>query len=116
MPGDPCLQERRTPGRRGNLDLVEDRIVFRESPLRRHQIEAVRPFNQAKSDAKNPIRVVEGPGRLRYVMQGNHRVYGAQEDGLTQVEVLLYTEDEWEELMGLPFVPGEGTEDPEVEL
>jgi hypothetical protein len=36
-------------------------------------------------------------------MQGNHRVRGAQWDGLRSIGIILYTPDEWEAFIGWPF-------------
>jgi hypothetical protein len=78
-------------------------------------IDATRPFNQARSDARDPIRVVVTPTGERYIMQGNHRVYGAQEDSLASIGVIIYTPAEWEQHQGisLPFVPS-GTNNPTI--
>jgi hypothetical protein len=47
------------------------------------------------------------------IMQGNHRVYGAQEDGLTNVVGLIYLPEQWEAFTEMPFQPG-GTQRPQV--
>jgi hypothetical protein len=47
-------------------------------------------------------------------MQGNHRVYGAQLDGVDIVEALLYTPKQWEAFVGFPFIPG-GTNNPSIQ-
>lgn len=42
----------------------------------------VKPFNQALSDAKQPIKVVIDKNGNKHVMNGNHRIQGAAEDGI----------------------------------
>jgi len=102
------------PGVRGTIDPVRDDVIFREPILSRARIDATRPFNQVKSDAGGQsIRVVIGPGFEKTIMQGNHRVYGAQLDAVDIVEALLYTPEEWEAFVGFPFFPG-GTNNPSV--
>jgi len=103
------------PGVRGAIDPVRDNIVFREPVLSKARIDATRPFNQALSDGGGqPIRVVIGVGGDKTIMQGNHRVYGAQVDVLDIVEVLLYSPEQWEALVGFPFQPG-GTNNPAIQ-
>jgi hypothetical protein len=102
------------PGVRGTLNPAKDNILFREAKLFRRRLNKVRPFNQALSDSGGqPIRVVVGPSGEKYIMQGNHRVWGAQIDGLQAVEALIYTPDQWEALTGSPFVP-RGTNNPAI--
>jgi hypothetical protein len=80
-------------------------IVFREDPLYRSKIDAVRPFDQRLSDCGgHPIRIVQ-QHQWMYIMQGNHRLYGAREDGLRLVEVLLYDPDTWFVSFGVRFRP-----------
>ena len=99
------------PGVPGTFDPAHDTIIFRELRLDAQRVAHCRPFDQAKSDASQPIRVVVTAAGERVIMQGNHRVYGAQEDGLTSVGGLLYTPEQWEALTGMPFRPG-GTQRP----
>ena len=102
------------PGMRGNINPMKDRIVFREYSLSRERIEGVSPFSQALSDAGGqPIRVVVTPSGERSIMQGNHRVYGAQEQGLQSIEGIIYTPEQWESLAGSPFVL-RGTNNPKI--
>lgn len=103
-------------GTRGTLNPQSERIIYREGatearPMSGAKIDSYKPFDQALSD-KQPIRVVRYNGE-DYIMEGNHRVYGAAEDGLTQIEVIFYTPEEWEQAMGMPFVP-RGTNNPHV--
>ncbi len=56
-----------------------------------------RPDHVAAAEVRNAAvsgRWVEG----RF-MQGNHRVWAAQADGLRHVEGILYTTDEWLQLI-----------------
>ncbi len=79
------------------------------------RVDAVRPFDQALSDGGGqPIRVVATNGEA-HVMQGNHRVFGAQQDGVTRVGALFYTPEQWADFTGLPFLPG-GTDTPAVSI
>ena len=86
--------------------------MFREDPLSRNLIERLSPFDQTKSDAEQPIRIVEASGLL-YVMQGNHRIMAAREDKLPDVKALLYTESAWESLTESAFMP-RGTNNPRI--
>ncbi len=101
------------PGVRGTIDPVGDDIIFREYRLDGRKIDACKPFDQAQSDAHQPIRIIVDHDAKKYVMQGNHRVAGAQEDGLRSIGVLLYTPEQWEAFTGLPFLPG-GTNNPYI--
>jgi hypothetical protein len=101
------------PGVRGTIDPTADTVVFREPVLSGPRIDAAKPFDQAKSDGGGqPIRVVTHGG-LQYIMQGNHRTYAAQEEGLRAVGCLLYTPEQWQEFTGMPFVP-RGTNNPGI--
>jgi hypothetical protein len=103
------------PGVRGTIDPSRDDILFREPILSTARINATRPFNQALSDAGGqPIRVVVMADGTKTIMQGNHRAYGAQLDGVDSVEVLLYTPEQWEAFVGFPFLPG-GTNNPAIQ-
>jgi hypothetical protein len=55
--------------------------------------------------------VVVGSNNEKYIMQGNHRIRGAQMDGIQSVEGILYTPEQWEAFTGWPFQPG-GTNNP----
>ncbi len=102
------------PGVRGTINPVNDNIIFRETTLRRAKIDAVSPFNQALSDAGGqPIRVVVTQADEKFVMQGNHRVRGAQAQGLQSVEGIIYNQEHWEALTGSPFLP-RGTNNPAI--
>ncbi len=86
------------PGHRGSILINGKHIEMRES-FNLTKMERSRPFNQALSDADAPIRaIVTRAGDVR-IMQGNHRVWAAQADGLRHVEGLLYTTDEWLQLI-----------------
>jgi hypothetical protein len=99
------------PGVRGIIDPAADTVVFREPVLSVSKIDAVKPFSQARSDGGGqPIRVVQHGG-LQYVMQGNHRTFAAQEEGLRGIGCLLYTPEQWEAFTGMPFVT-RGTDNP----
>jgi len=101
-------------GVRKSINPSSEDIVYRETPLERTTIDEVSPFNQAASDAGGqPIRAVVTPDGKTYIMQGNHRVYGASEQGLQNVEGLIYTPEHWAEFTESPFTPG-GTNNPEV--
>jgi hypothetical protein len=108
MSGDPT-----DPGVCGTIDPSRDTIIFREAHLDAQRVARYRPFDQAKSDAAQPIRAVVTADGARVIMQGNHRVYGAQQDRLTGVGALLYTPEQWGALTGMPFRPG-GTQGPQV--
>ncbi|HKI35562.1 MAG TPA: hypothetical protein VKA46_27140 [Gemmataceae bacterium] len=101
-------------GVRGTIDPIGDDIIFREFRLRGWNIDACKPFNQAQSDAHHPIRIVVDHDGKKYVLQGNHRVAGAQEDGLRSIDGILYTPKQWEDFTGLSFIPG-GTNNPIIE-
>lgn len=102
------------PGVRGTINPVADNIIFREPVLSGRKIDATKPFNQALSDGGGqPIRVVVDSGGVKYIMQGNHRVCGAQEDSVQGVGCLLYTPEQWEEFTGMPFL-SRGTNNPQV--
>jgi hypothetical protein len=94
------------PGVRGTINPVTDNIIFREPLLSARKIAAVNPFDQARSDAGGqPIRVVVDSSGVKYIMQGNHRVCGAQEDGVQSIGCLIYTPEQWQEFTGMPFLP-----------
>src|SRR5262245_53386197 len=109
MTGDPA-----NPGVWGSINPALDDIVFREPLLHQARVDAVRPFDQALSDGgEQPIRVVVVSMGEKYVMQGNHRVLGAQWDGLHSVGAWVYTPEQWEAYTGMPFTPG-GTNNPAI--
>lgn len=97
------------PGVRTTVDPADENLIWREGapgapPLSRARIDATRPFNQALSDSGGqPIRVVRTADRRRFIMQGNHRLYGALEDGVDKVQVLEYTPEQWEHWTGMRF-------------
>jgi len=100
-------------GVRSTIDPIADNIIFREPVLSARKIDATRPFDQALSDGGGqPIRVVDDGG-AKYIMQGNHRIGGAQEDGVRSVGCLVYTPEEWQEFTGMPFLP-RGTNNPNI--
>lgn len=102
------------PGVRGTIDPTGDNIIFREPILRGPDVDAYRPFDQTLSDTGGqPIRVVAEPNGNTNIMQGNHRIQGAREDGVQSVGGIIYTPDQWTELTGGPFVPG-GTNNPTI--
>jgi hypothetical protein len=108
MAGDPT-----DPGVRGTINPAGDNIIFREPVLSARKIDAVKPFDQAQSDSGGqPIRVVVSGG-VKYIMQGNHRVCGAQEDGVQSVGCLIYTPEQWQEFTGMPFLPW-GSNNPNI--
>jgi hypothetical protein len=114
MTSDDPLEEPIDPGVWGTIDPMEDEIVFREETLSRARVDAVRPFDQAKSDkGDQPIRVVVRQQTEKHIMQGNHRAFGAQEDGVRDVRALVYSPEEWEAFTGIPFRP-RGTNNPEI--
>jgi hypothetical protein len=103
------------PGVRGAINIQEGNIVFREcSAWRPRSLAAVRPFNQTLSDAGGqPIRAVLAQERV-FIMQGNHRVWGATLDDVNSVEGILYSPQQWESYTGLPFDPAIGTTTPPI--
>ncbi len=102
------------PGVWGKINPAKDDIVFRERELQRSRINALRPFDQTLSNGGGqPIRVVVGKSGEKYIMQGNHRIYGAQIDGLQEVEAIVYTPEQWEALTGSPFTL-HGTRQPKL--
>jgi hypothetical protein len=101
------------PGVRGTINPSKDDIVFREYQLDAAKVDRYKPFDQARSDARQPIRVVITRDQKKYIMQGNHRVAGAQEDSLESVGAILYSPEQWEAFTGLPFLPG-GTNNPYI--
>ena len=64
------------------VTLGEENILYREAELFEQNINDVRPFNQALSDAEQPIQAVRTYEGL-HIMQGNNRVYGAVLDDKT---------------------------------
>jgi hypothetical protein len=101
-------------GRRGTLDPNSETIMFREgvdeaSAITGSKVDRYKPFNQARSD-QQPIRVVVHDGK-NYIVEGNHRIYGAGEDGVKQVGVIFYTPEEWAQFSGSSFRPW-GTNNP----
>jgi hypothetical protein len=103
------------PGVPGTIDPTGDDILFREPVLSGSRIDATKPFDQARSDAGGqPIRVVIADDGSKHIMQGNHRVYGAQEDGVPSVGCLIYTPDQWQAFTGMPFLP-RGTNNPRID-
>jgi hypothetical protein len=102
------------PGVRGAINPLKDKIVFREYSLSRQKINDVSPFNQQLSDSGgSPIRVVVAQSGEKYILQGNNRVFGGQEQKLQSLEGLLYTEEQWEEFSGSPF-DYRGTNNPRI--
>lgn len=102
------------PGVRGSLNPSQDNIIFRELELSRSRINQTQPFNQALSDTGGqPIRVVVTQNGEMHIMQGNHRIYGAREQGLPNAEALIYTPEQWEVLTESSFVP-RGTNFPAI--
>ena len=102
------------PGVRGSINLQDANIIYREMTLEPQQLTAVRPFDQALSDAGGqPIRAVIGD-QGTYIMQGNHRVFGATLDNLNSVDGILYTPQQWESFTGSTFNPTLGTTTPKV--
>lgn len=100
-------------GVRGTINAARDLIVYREVWLNLAKIARYRPFDQAKSDAEQPIRVVETSDGAKVIMQGNHRVYGAQLDRLTAIGAYRYTPEQWLALTGMSYTPG-GTDRPTI--
>ena len=97
MTGEDNLDDPPDLGEWGSIDPTDDRIHFLEDPLSRAKVDAVRPFDQAKSDGGGqPIRVVVSHDGNIFIMQGNHRVYGAREDGIRTIGVLIYSPERWE--------------------
>ncbi len=88
-------------------------ILFREDTLRRPDIDTKKPFNQSLSD-ENPIEVVIDKFGNTHIVQGNHRVQAAREQGLNEVGVNAYTQKEWEDLHGLKFNHRRGTRIPTI--
>jgi hypothetical protein len=112
--GQSRIRVMKDPGVRGSLNPTQDNIIYREYKLSRLQIEDTKPFNQALSDnGGQPIRVVVTQGGEKYIMQGNHRIYGAREQRLQNVEAIIYTPEQWEVLTESPFVP-RGTNNPAI--
>lgn len=70
------------------------------------------PFDPVKS-AQQPIVAVRTPDKKLYLMNGNHRVMGAVQSGRTQVDIVVYTVEQWEKLYG-PFNPTHGTALPSI--
>ncbi len=102
------------PGMWGSINPTQDKIMFVQSELSGGGINRVSPFNQSLSDSGGqPIRVVVAESGEKYIMQGNHRIYGAKEQGLQKVEVIIYTPEQWEILTEGPFVPS-GTNNPRI--
>jgi len=101
------------PGGWGEIDPTSDRLVFRQYPLLRSEIDAVRPFHQSLSDHRRPIRVVFVDSDDILIMQGNHRVYGARQDGLIAIGNLFSTSENWMVPFGQIF-SDPGTKDPGV--
>jgi hypothetical protein len=100
------------PGVPGTINPAHDSINYREDRLDAGKVVRYRPFDQAKSDAGQPIRVVVTPDGAKVIMRGNHRVYGAQEDGLTSIGALLYTPEQGAAFTEMPFRAG-GTAGPQ---
>ena len=102
------------PGIPASINLQETNIVYREISLNPDQLAAVRPFDQALSDAGGqPIRAVIGD-QGAYIMQGNHRIFGATLDNVNSVNGILYTPQQWESFTGSKFNPALGTTAPYV--
>ena len=78
------------------------------------RIDAAVPFNQALSDAIEPIRVVRTQTGELHIMQGNHRIFGAIERELRTVQAIIYTPQQWEEFSGLRFNPAQGIPGPAI--
>ena len=81
------------------VDPRGDRIVFREDPLSRAKVAAVRPFRQDLSD-RQPIRIVRSPDQSLLVLEGNHRVYAARLDGLGSIRAKVCNLSEREAAYG----------------
>lgn len=88
--------EPRDPGVWTEIDPRNEAIQFREDPMLGSRIDRARPFNQGRSDDEDPIRIVEDSDKKLYVMQGNHRIYGAREDDVPALRVLLYSVEQWQ--------------------
>lgn len=93
---------------------MTERIVYREPKLFRDTIDSRKPFNQALSD-QQPILGIRAPDGSLHIMQGNHRVRAAVEDGV-DIEMNIFTPDQWKTNFGFepstggwptpPIVPG----------
>jgi hypothetical protein len=101
--------------KRVELDPNDTRIIYRENRLRQADIDDVRPFSQPLSDKNQPIRIVVDGNGKRHIMNGNHRIAGAAEDGISSVEVEMYTPEQWKEMFGLGFDPTKGVNFPAIE-
>ena len=77
-------------------------------------MDALKPFDQAKSDREAPIRVVEDPWGNKHVMNGNHRIGSAAEDGVRGVEGEIYTPKEWKDAFDIDFDASRGTRTPRI--
>jgi len=85
------------------VNLGQENIFYREPQLSAQTINDYRPFDQALSDAEQPIQAVRTPEGL-HIMQGNNRVYGAVLDDRT-IQMNVYTPAEWEAVTGQSFNP-----------
>jgi len=101
------------PGQWASIDPASEDILFREDPLSRTKIEALKPFRPELSNASQPIRVVATREVKKVIMQGNHRVMAALEQGLRSVPALVYNEEQWEILTEMAFV-ARGTNNPRI--
>src|SRR2546422_11332656 len=85
------------------VNLGKQNIFYREQRLFEGDINALRPFDQALSDAQQPIQAVQTPEGL-HIMEGNNRVFGAVLDDRT-IQMQVYTPAQWMALTGLDFNP-----------
>jgi hypothetical protein len=92
----------------------QENIVYREKRLFRGTIDEKKPFNQSLSN-QEPIIAVRTPDRSLHIMQGNHRIRGAVEEGI-EVEMTVLNPQQWKEFSGLDFSPfGQNvTHNPEI--
>jgi RHS repeat-associated protein len=88
---------------RRTINVADKNIFYAEPVLDPARLAKVRPFNQALSDAKEPIRAVQTREGL-YIFQGNHRVFGAVLDN-QPVNMEIYTPEQYYQLIGQPFNP-----------
>ena len=93
------------PGRVGQINL-QGNVFYAEESLKRPKIDAVKPFNQALSDAEQPIRVVVAPNGDVYVLQGCNRIFGALEDGVKSVNGVILTAAEYRHFYGAGTISG----------
>jgi RHS repeat-associated protein len=90
-------------------------IIFKETELNAGQLREKWPFRHDLSEANMPNLVKHGDEF--HVMQGNHRVWTAQnppEGGPLTIKVKVWTPEQWAEHSQMPFVPGRGTNNPKL--